>query len=679
MHRTLPTLGTRFTAIAAALAAWAGPAQAADRYWAYASGCGSADFASASCWRLGAPGQAGGGTSAPAPVAGDRALLVHNTAVDLNVNFANVGSGPMPEYQGLVLAGTGAGVMGLNIDRNTLRVSAEAFVGAVTTGGSVGRGRIVQSGGAASFNSLRVTTGSEYRISGGTLSADFMVVEPGASISQSGGVVTGAASSWRSLGGTYFLDGGTLDLRGTEAFSASTGRLELSGGTLRLNPGQAVRIGTLDYLGGGGDMLRDLTVDANVLNLRNDFGPARVINLANDVRAGTLNVGGSGGLAGNSSTASFIGGNHVVTGTMTVSAGAGHFSYAYVNGALGGTTVTTQRLDLGSADADALGAATLWVQDGGSLVVNGTAHVGQANRNGSLLATRGGSVQVNGSLNVFGSAFVSASGLRASGSTTVGGRVGASLTIAEGGQFAGEAMRNLAGGTVTVMDGGQIISAGPIPSRFDNDGLLQFSRSGGSLHTQFRNSAGGSVRVDAGATARFLGSYVGTGGLDIATGGVARFGEAGSGIVTRSVGFTGGGRSEYAGMVILDMAGFDIADAGDFVLLDSASLRFPLGGGRLNVGGQLGFAGALVVQAGAIPLDLSEGSRFDLFDWGSTTGRFVNVDFSAAPLASGLVWDTSELYSQGVVRVSAVPEPGAWAMWLAGMASMGALARRRRA
>jgi hypothetical protein len=74
-----------------------------------------------------------------------------------------------------------------------------------------------------------------------------------------------------------------------------------------------------------------------------------------------------------------------------------------------------------------------------------------------------------------------------------------------------------------------------------------------------------------------------------------------------------------------------------------------------------------------------EGSRYDLFDWGSSTGSFALIDFSGAPLAPGLFWDSSELYTAGVLKVSAVPEPGTWALWMAGVACMGALARRRRA
>ncbi len=65
------------------------------------------------------------------------------------------------------------------------------------------------------------------------------------------------------------------------------------------------------------------------------------------------------------------------------------------------------------------------------------------------------------------------------------------------------------------------------------------------------------------------------------------------------------------------------------------------------------------------------GNQFDLFD-GTLLGTFSSFNFP--PLLAGLYWDTSLLYSNGIVQVSLVPEPATLAM----LAALPLLARRRR-
>ena len=72
--------------------------------------------------------------------------------------------------------------------------------------------------------------------------------------------------------------------------------------------------------------------------------------------------------------------------------------------------------------------------------------------------------------------------------------------------------------------------------------------------------------------------------------------------------------------------------------------------------------------------DPSLGDSFDLFDWGSIEGSFDN--FILPELATGLHWDTSDLYSTGVLSISAVPEPTTLA--ISGLICIGLIVRRRR-
>jgi hypothetical protein len=69
----------------------------------------------------------------------------------------------------------------------------------------------------------------------------------------------------------------------------------------------------------------------------------------------------------------------------------------------------------------------------------------------------------------------------------------------------------------------------------------------------------------------------------------------------------------------------------------------------------------------------SLGDQFDLFN-GTTTGIFSSYMFPS--LNPGLAWDTSLLYTQGILQVvNNIPEPAAWSLALVGVL---ALARRRR-
>jgi fibronectin-binding autotransporter adhesin len=70
------------------------------------------------------------------------------------------------------------------------------------------------------------------------------------------------------------------------------------------------------------------------------------------------------------------------------------------------------------------------------------------------------------------------------------------------------------------------------------------------------------------------------------------------------------------------------------------------------------------------------GNSFNLLDWGSTSGTFDTLSLQS--LGGGLAWDTSALYTTGVISVTAVPEPATSAA-LAGLGMLGlAILRRRR-
>jgi hypothetical protein len=69
------------------------------------------------------------------------------------------------------------------------------------------------------------------------------------------------------------------------------------------------------------------------------------------------------------------------------------------------------------------------------------------------------------------------------------------------------------------------------------------------------------------------------------------------------------------------------------------------------------------------------GDSVDLFDWTTTTGSFSSI--TGTDLGGGLSWDTSSLYSNGVILV--VPEPSTYALLVAGGVGSLLMFRRRRA
>jgi PEP-CTERM motif len=69
------------------------------------------------------------------------------------------------------------------------------------------------------------------------------------------------------------------------------------------------------------------------------------------------------------------------------------------------------------------------------------------------------------------------------------------------------------------------------------------------------------------------------------------------------------------------------------------------------------------------------GDSFDLLDFASLSGAFGAVNLPG--LMPGLLWDSSNLYSTGVLSVKVVPEPGTYVLMAVGLLLL--VARRLRA
>lgn len=117
------------------------------------------------------------------------------------------------------------------------------------------------------------------------------------------------------------------------------------------------------------------------------------------------------------------------------------------------------------------------------------------------------------------------------------------------------------------------------------------------------------------------------------------------------------------------------AGAGSGIELKAAR---PEGGSfdRLEVDGALVLDGAtfFLNMNGAPAAQL--GDSYDFLDWGTLSGSFAELVLPE--LSAGLRWDTSRLYVDGVLSVGAVPEPGSWALLLAGGVALTRRLQRRR-
>jgi autotransporter-associated beta strand protein/T5SS/PEP-CTERM-associated repeat protein len=141
---------------------------------------------------------------------------------------------------------------------------------------------------------------------------------------------------------------------------------------------------------------------------------------------------------------------------------------------------------------------------------------------------------------------------------------------------------------------------------------------------------------------------------------------AGGAIVNN--GGTLGGSGTIAGNVTVNSGGVfapgtspGIITIGSLTMNAGSTLQMELGGitpgsgyDRIQSSGALAFDGALQVSLidGFTP---SAGQSFDLFNWGSTSGTFSSLTL---PSLAGLAWNTSQLYTDGVLSLDAAALSG---------------------
>lgn len=460
------------------------------------------------------------------------------------------------------------------------------------------------------------------------------------------------------------LVGGYGVITGTGGF-INSGLLRQGDGNLVLsNTGAILNTGTWEMQAG-----RSLTVGSSLEN-------RAALNL------GGGSLIGSGGLV-NGTQGVISGSGRIATGfnnqgTLVVDAGQTQIDQSFVNRGqilLGGNSATLSGGQIGNQG----------LIQGVGRINNNIANAGAA----SVIEAQGGTLTLAGQI-------VGAnSGILAAGS-------GAKLLISQGlarnaGQIQlaggtfdnnGQALVNEAAGSIngfgtlragTLSNRGQIfLSGGSSAVRAnvvaESGSAIIISGAGNTtFYGTLEVKGGAELRVSEGSVATFAGRVwqrtgadVNGDGLALFEGGLSLGASPGYGYMQGNVNFSSSNTYEAE---IGGLTACTLACASDEAFKNSSFDKLVVGG-KLKLGGTL----TLVSWNGFVA---QAGQRFDLLDWGTTSGTFKSIDASGFKLTAGTQLDTSALYTTGEISVTAVPEPAHWALMLAGLAVLGWRVRRQ--
>ncbi|HEY1687108.1 MAG TPA: hypothetical protein VGG19_20275, partial [Tepidisphaeraceae bacterium] len=476
-----------------------------------------------------------------------------------------------------------------------------------------------------------------------------------------------------------FINGysNTLSVSGAGSF-LTTSNIEVGdGGTgiFNANNGANVNAGSLDIGGassGGGTVNIDGT--GTILS-------ATSISVATN-GSGSLNI--TNGAVVNSTTGySVIGSrsNGAViagTGTVTVSGPGSQWN-------------NSSALYIG----DDGGSGTLTIQNGGELTAGEIELGRQPSASGEVdLMDPGSSLLVNGNMSIGAELFGPAAGRGifniSNGSATI-----------EGGLYI-----NNSTGTLVTLSGGSLTVNGisSLPGNFQwTGGTLNIAASGLTIGSGYAlgssvtlnsgmtltTSGTGQILVSAGSILTLNGGTIPgsaniysmpTSTIDLATGTFTRSSSetlggdfinhgsvAGPTTSGQSLTFTGGvsGSGSFTGNIVFD-GSFSPGNTGPATISLANASFWAANNLEIDVDGassldHLNFSGAAVL-GGTLTVDLGNGfvpalnQNFDLFD-GPTSGTFHTLSLAALPLA--LTWNTSQLYSNGILSIVSSNQWGA--------------------
>lgn len=412
-------------------------------------------------------------------------------------------------------------------------------------------------------------------------------------------------------------------------------------------------------------------------------GSGSVVN--NGLISGTGIIGGTGGFTNNAQLT--VSGGNLTLAKTGANANAGNVA---VPAGLqlrftGGTLANTGTVDL--AGGVVAGTATLSNNAGGAVSGRGTISAPFANA-GTLRAV-GGTMNVTGAFTNSGVIRLDDGAGLAGGAITNTGRIQGDGTLSNAltnsangsirvdvgktlfftGAFAANAGEmNLQGGTLDFAGAVTNSATGFIAGRgalytggLTNNGQMAFSGGAADIHGDVTLTAGSRVVTSGGgATTTFFDDMTHN-GAEIFTGAGAS--SVFFGALSGAGPFTGTGAVYSIGDLRPGNSPATVSFGGSLVLGSSTMLTMELGGAtpgtqydRLVIAGSASLAGTLAVSlidSGAGQFEPAAGDSFDILDWGSLSGTFASIDL---PALTGLAWDTSQLYTTGVLAVVPVFE-----------------------
>jgi len=246
-----------------------------------------------------------------------------------------------------------------------------------------------------------------------------------------------------------------------------------------------------------------------------------------------------------------------------------------------------------------------------------------------------------------------------------GDGINPSTAIWSGGWFfmqGSSTFNNRANATFEVSFDHEIATSGA--SVFNNAGI--FTKSGGTgattVKTAFNNT--GTVNANSGALV-FSGPFTQTAGAFVLNGGTVT---TTGGVLDIAGGLLGGTGTIIGGVTLRTGATLSpghsaglLSIVGNLVLNSGSQAIFELGGlgegsgyDHVEASGTITLGGNLVVRV-IDGFALESGAIFNLFDAASQSGSFASLDLP--PLVAGLSWDTTELASTGLLRITGTADP----------------------